>query len=503
MRRIISRGGSCSRRSSSASARRPHRRVQGVAGVDPGGVPFDGVRAGGYVFQIEMTYRASRLGARVAEVPITFKDRRVGQSKMSRRIVVEALFVVMGLRWDELRGRGPVPGAGDRRRPPRLAAGRGSGRHTRRRSARALAAPDRPGVRVVLDLRPIQDPDGRRSPRSTSSSCCGARRRPARRRVVLVPARSRPGRPDAALADLDVVGRRLLPPTRLLRSGALTVDPILLRGATLGAGWRAERGGAAGAVYHAAAGALPIASGIPIVAAVLDLAPWAMPEAYQRGTAARFGQRIRARLLRDAAAVLVPGAATAAAARRLLHVRKARLRVVPLAPRPGSAPRRQPGPRARRSGWASGSGTRCMPAATTPARTCRPCSRRSPGWSTRPPGAAGAPWPPRVCLVGATPDDRAALSRAAARAGVADAMAYAPQLPPERLAALVAGARFLVQPANSESTGLVALEAIAAGVPVVASAAGVLPEVVGSGRDPRGARRPRPARDRARRGLVG
>jgi dolichol-phosphate mannosyltransferase len=71
-------------------------------------VPFDGVRAGGYVFQIEMTYRASRLGARVEEVPITFKDRRVGQSKMSRRIVVEALFVVMSLRWDELRGRGPV-----------------------------------------------------------------------------------------------------------------------------------------------------------------------------------------------------------------------------------------------------------------------------------------------------------------------------------------------------------------------------------------------------------
>ena len=71
-------------------------------------VPFDGVRAGGYVFQIEMTYRASRLGARITEVPITFRDRRVGQSKMSRRIVVEALFVVMGLRWDELRGRAPV-----------------------------------------------------------------------------------------------------------------------------------------------------------------------------------------------------------------------------------------------------------------------------------------------------------------------------------------------------------------------------------------------------------
>ena len=71
-------------------------------------VPFDGVRAGGYVFQIEMTYRASRLGARVAEVPIIFRDRRLGQSKMSRRIIVEALFVVLRLRWDELRGRGPI-----------------------------------------------------------------------------------------------------------------------------------------------------------------------------------------------------------------------------------------------------------------------------------------------------------------------------------------------------------------------------------------------------------
>jgi dolichol-phosphate mannosyltransferase len=55
-----------------------------------------------------MTYRASRLGARVTEVPITFRDRRVGQSKMSRRIIVEALVVVVLLRWEELRGRGPA-----------------------------------------------------------------------------------------------------------------------------------------------------------------------------------------------------------------------------------------------------------------------------------------------------------------------------------------------------------------------------------------------------------
>jgi dolichol-phosphate mannosyltransferase len=70
-------------------------------------IDFDGVHAGGYVFQIEMTYRANRLGARIHEVPITFRDRRVGQSKMSRRIVVEALAVVCQLRFDELRGRGP------------------------------------------------------------------------------------------------------------------------------------------------------------------------------------------------------------------------------------------------------------------------------------------------------------------------------------------------------------------------------------------------------------
>jgi len=68
-------------------------------------IPFDGVHAGGYVFQIEMTYRASRGGARVTEVPIVFQDRRVGRSKMSRRIIVEALLVVVRLRWDELRGR--------------------------------------------------------------------------------------------------------------------------------------------------------------------------------------------------------------------------------------------------------------------------------------------------------------------------------------------------------------------------------------------------------------
>ncbi len=109
VRRIISRGGSIFARI--VLGLKPHDLTGGFKAwraTTLAGVPFDGVRAGGYVFQIEMTYRASRLGARVVEVPITFRDRRVGQSKMSRRIVVEALVVVVSLRWEELRGRGPV-----------------------------------------------------------------------------------------------------------------------------------------------------------------------------------------------------------------------------------------------------------------------------------------------------------------------------------------------------------------------------------------------------------
>jgi dolichol-phosphate mannosyltransferase len=70
-------------------------------------IPWNSVHAGGYVFQIEATYLASRAGAGVTEVPIVFFDRRLGVSKMSKRIIGEALLVVLQLRWEELRGRGP------------------------------------------------------------------------------------------------------------------------------------------------------------------------------------------------------------------------------------------------------------------------------------------------------------------------------------------------------------------------------------------------------------
>ncbi|MCU0493484.1 MAG: polyprenol monophosphomannose synthase [Chloroflexaceae bacterium] len=61
-------------------------------------VDLSTVRSNGYSFQIEMVYRARQAGFRIGEVPIIFPDRRVGQSKMSRRIVMEALLNVWRLR---------------------------------------------------------------------------------------------------------------------------------------------------------------------------------------------------------------------------------------------------------------------------------------------------------------------------------------------------------------------------------------------------------------------
>jgi dolichol-phosphate mannosyltransferase len=62
-------------------------------------IHFDGVRSRGYAFQVELTYRAVRAGFRVVEVPIVFRDRQRGQSKMSWRIAAEAMWLVPGLRF--------------------------------------------------------------------------------------------------------------------------------------------------------------------------------------------------------------------------------------------------------------------------------------------------------------------------------------------------------------------------------------------------------------------
>jgi dolichol-phosphate mannosyltransferase len=62
-------------------------------------IDLDAVRSQGYAFQVELTYRAVRAGFRVVEVPIVFRDRQRGQSKMSWPIAVEAMWLVPRLRF--------------------------------------------------------------------------------------------------------------------------------------------------------------------------------------------------------------------------------------------------------------------------------------------------------------------------------------------------------------------------------------------------------------------
>lgn len=70
------------------------------------GIDLDSVRSEGYAFQIEVTYRALQKGFRVKEVPIEFVERRKGESKMSRQIVLEAALLVPRLRLAGRRGHG-------------------------------------------------------------------------------------------------------------------------------------------------------------------------------------------------------------------------------------------------------------------------------------------------------------------------------------------------------------------------------------------------------------
>ena len=99
LRRLVSRGGSVF---AGVVLLMPYRDLTG--GFKAWRVPVlraidvDHLHAGGYAFQIETTFRARLAGARIIEVPITFEERREGQSKMSSAIIVEALRVVLALR---------------------------------------------------------------------------------------------------------------------------------------------------------------------------------------------------------------------------------------------------------------------------------------------------------------------------------------------------------------------------------------------------------------------
>jgi len=63
------------------------------------GMPLEAVRSDGYVFQVEMVYIANQLGYRLIESPIYFEDRRIGKSKMSLRIQIEAAFRVWQIKF--------------------------------------------------------------------------------------------------------------------------------------------------------------------------------------------------------------------------------------------------------------------------------------------------------------------------------------------------------------------------------------------------------------------
>jgi len=67
-------------------------------------INLDAVRSNGYAFQIEMSFKAYRKGFRVHEIPIIFMDRRVGVSKMSKKIVREAVTMVWRLRFQAILG---------------------------------------------------------------------------------------------------------------------------------------------------------------------------------------------------------------------------------------------------------------------------------------------------------------------------------------------------------------------------------------------------------------
>ena len=69
-------------------------------------IDLDSVAASGYSFQVEMTYRTLRAGFEVLEVPITFREREEGSSKMSASIVVEATWRIPAIRLASLAGRG-------------------------------------------------------------------------------------------------------------------------------------------------------------------------------------------------------------------------------------------------------------------------------------------------------------------------------------------------------------------------------------------------------------
>lgn len=344
-----------------------------------------------------------------------------------------------------------------------------------------VRTPSIPPTRVVIDLRPLQEPERMPVTAEYLARLAGAFADQPLAGESFV-AISRALRPDPSVElqsrGLPVEGRRLMPPTsKVLRSAGMTIDSFLLRGAEIGT---------LGAVYHTAGGAMPLASRLPLVATLLDLAPWELPMTYAATPAARFGHRLRARMLQDAARIIVCSHATAAAAKRLLGLPDERLAVVPLAV----------DEELRTIGMDAAARAEARQRLGLPERYLLFAGRydarkdmstlfaalRSLGNEATPLVLAG-----RYDAM----SDEAALRRAVERAGAQRYARVLPGLSRADQAALIGGAAGFVYPALSDATGLPVLEALALGVPVICSRAGGLPELVGSSgiivepRDPR------------------
>ncbi len=357
------------------------------------------------------------------------------------------------------------------------------------------------GVRVVIDARPMQEPE--RSPLTAEyleRLLTAFAREPLEGESFVVVSRALRDDPADQLqqAGLPVAGRRRLPPTtRVFRSAGMTLDSFLLRGAEIGAAAANSGKSDGGVVFHTAGGAVPVASQLPIVATLLDLAPWELPGIYARSQAARFGHRLRARVLHDATRVIVCSRATAETARRRLHLPADRLTVVPLAvddafrtyggqPELVTEARDRLGLPPRYLAFAgrydARKDMRTLFEALGLVRERQASGDDRPGRTRRGSGAGRRASLPVVVFAvqnGAT-DEAELISAAIERHAVRDlARVVMPADRAER-AHVIAGAEAFVYPALSEATALPVLEALSLGVPIVTSRAGALPEVVGS-----------------------
>lgn len=272
---------------------------------------------------------------------------------------------------------------------------------------------------------------------------------------------------------LRAAGRRVLPPTdRLLRSAGALIEASLLRTVQIRS---------AAQVYHSAGGTLPAASSVPVAAALLDLAPWELPERYAASPAARLARRLRTRGLRAAARVLVVAHSLAESVTSLIGVAPERISVVPLAADASFGRARGAGDGLARLIWRLGLPARYLVVGGRyDARSdLRTVLQALSALRHQAAPAAAALWPPRLVLVGAAAGS-GRVQALVAHFGLGDLVTITPPLSGEERALLESGAAAHVQAALSDAAGLPALDALAAGVPVLGSRAGCLPEIVGA-----------------------